>query len=319
MANTSLEPKLVILKDRAECLAKARAFFAARSIVEVDTPILSHSAPVDEHIDVLRVLLPKEEMGYLHTSPEYAMKRLISEGIGDIYQLSHVFREGEIGARHNPEFTMAEWYRIGMEYEPFIEETLDFLRCFLGELPSAKISYRDSLIQYAGIDYLHATHSDLLDCAKKHAIALSEEACEWDDEILLHLILCFVVEPNFGQEELTVLLDYPSTEAALARTKQKGDEVVAERFEVYYRGIELCNGYHELTDPVEQRRRFVEANQYRAAAGKNQLPIDERFLAAMQKGIPDCCGVAVGFDRLMMLRHQAKDLSEVLPFTWSTI
>ncbi len=319
--NTSLEcsHRIEVLKDRAACLAKARAFFADRGVIEVDTPILSHTAPVDEHIDVLRVLLPKEKLAYLHTSPEYAMKRLLVEGIGDIYQLGHVFREGEVGARHNPEFTMAEWYRVGMEYAPFIEETLDFVRCFVGNLPSESISYRESLLHYAGIDYLNASKTDLLECVKRHNIALNEDAGEWEREILLHLLLSFVVEPHLGQDKLTVLCDYPASEAALARTQRKGDELVAERFEIYYQGVELANGYHELSDPIELRRRFEEANQTRLAAGKNTLPIDENFLTALEKGLPECCGVAVGFDRLMLLRHQAKSLTEVLPFTWETI
>jgi len=314
-----LEDKIAVLKDRAACLAKARAFFAERGVLEVDTPLLSHAAPVDEHIEVFRVALPEGTFGYLHTSPEYAMKRLLSEGVGDIYQLSHVFREGETGRLHNPEFTMAEWYRIGIGYTAMIEESLDFIRCFLGPLPSESISYRDAFQTFAGVDYLHATPAELLQVIKTQGIALSDEAQEWDKETLLQLILGYVVEPHFGREKLTVLFDYPSSEAALARTRQKSEEVVADRFEIYYQGIELCNGYYELIDPFEQRKRFEEANYARIAMGKPALPIDEQFIAALEKGVPDCCGVAVGFDRIMLLRHKGTSLNQVLPFTWDSI
>jgi lysyl-tRNA synthetase class 2 len=312
--NTFLES----LKDRAKCLSIAREFFAERNILEVDTPILSSTAPVDEHIDVFRVMLPDNKCGYLHTSPEYAMKRLIAQGIGDIFQLGHVFREGEIGDRHNPEFTMAEWYRMGMPYETFIEETLDFIRCFLGDLPSEYISYREAFRTYVGIDYLYATQRDLLAAAKNHNVTLSEDAESWDRSTLLHLLLSFVVEPHLGKDKLTVLLDYPASEAALAKLKQKDDEPIAERFEIYYQSVELANGYHELTDSEEQLKRFEEANRFRIANGKLALPIDFKFLEAMKK-MPDCCGVAVGFDRLMLLRRKANSLATVLPFVWSSI
>jgi elongation factor P--(R)-beta-lysine ligase len=313
--------KIDILKDRAACLTTARAFFTNRKILEVDTPLLGHFAPVDEHIDVFKVILPSGSVdrpfGYLHSSPEYAMKRLLSEGIGDIYQLSHVFREGEVGKLHNPEFTMVEWYRVGMDYASFIEETLDFLRNFLGDLPSESISYRQALKTFAGIDYVYASQEELLSAAKAHGITLND-AEEWNQETLLHLLLSSIVEPHLGQEKLTILWEYPATEAALARTRQKGDEVIADRFEIYHRGLELCNGYYELVDPIEQKRRFLEANQARVTMGKTALPIDEFFIGALEKGMPECCGVAVGFDRLMLLRHQATHLDQVLPFSWTS-
>ncbi|MBS3904638.1 MAG: EF-P lysine aminoacylase GenX [Simkania sp.] len=311
--------RLAILKDRSVCLAKARSFFTERGVLEVDTPILSHTAPIDVHIDILRVLLPHDQLGYLHSSPEYAMKRLLIEGLGDIYQLGHVFREGEFGALHNPEFTMAEWYRIGVAYNTFIEETLEFVRCFLGKLPSEALSYREALLRYADIDYLLASKDDLLARIKHYHIDLHGDPRSWKRGALLDLLLSFVVEPHLGQEKLTILCDYPASAAALACTRYKGDEHVAERFEVYYQGIELANGYHELADPAELRRRFEEANTIRQSSGKVPLPIDEHFLSALERGLPDSCGVAVGFDRLMLLRHRAKNLHEILPFTWDFV
>lgn len=308
--------KIDILRDRAAMLARARAFFAGRNVTEVDCPILSQRACVDAHIDLVPATYANKTPCYMHSSPEYGMKRLISQGIGDIYQLSHVFRDGESGRKHNPEFMMAEWYRIGMPFETLIEETLDFIRLFLGDLPHTIISYREALKKYAGIDYVTATRDELITYIRQHNLA-SHDLENEDTDSLLNYILGMVVEPELGKDGLCGLAYYPSTQAALAQTRKRGDEKVAERFEVYYQGMELCNGYHELADPVEQRKRFEESNKMRLALGKAALPIDDLFLQALASGFPDCCGVAVGFDRLMMLRHQAKMIDDVIPFHWN--
>lgn len=312
MANTSPVSKIAILKDRAAMLSAARLFFAQRNILEVDCPAITAGAPIDLHIDILHV----PSGGYLFSSPEYGMKRLLSLGLGDIYQLCHVYREGECGPLHNPEFTMAEWYRMQISFDAFIEETLEFLCLFLGNLPKSSITYREALKKYAGIDYLDATVEMLLACAKEHRIDLSASKSAWDKDTLLQLLMGFVVEPHLGKEGLCTLRDYPASQAALAQTCYRGTESVAERFEIYYKGIELANGYHELTDAKEQRRRLEKAQAERAAGNKSYLPIDERFLTALEHGLPDCCGVAVGFDRLLMLRHGATALSSVLPIAW---
>lgn len=296
--------------------AEVRAFFAARSVLEVDCPALSHAAPVDIHIDVMTVSVKEGEKGYLHTSPEYGMKRLLSEGIGDIYQLSHVFRQGEWGALHNPEFSMLEWYRIGFSFQKMIEETLELILLFLPGLPIATYTYRDALKKFASIDYLTATAQELAAYALKLAPHLPGDAKNWDRDTLLNSLMSFVVEPQLGKEELCVIEYFPASQAALSKTGQLGEEEIAERFEVYYKGIELANGYHELTDPMEQRVRFEKANATRISLGKEALPIDEQLLEALRLGIPDCCGVAVGFDRLLFLRHQCTTLAEVLPFAW---
>jgi lysyl-tRNA synthetase class 2 len=287
-------------------LAAARRFFAEKDVLEVDCPALGLGASIDAHIDVMNVNLGNGKTGYLHTSPEYEMKRLLAAGSGDIYQLSHVFRAGEQGRLHHPEFTMVEWYRCGMTFSDFIKETLDFCRLFLGPLPATHICYREALQKYAGIDYLHATPADLA--------ALTQHP-EWDKDTSLEYITSFHVEPHLGKDQLCVLTDYPASQAALAQTKWKGEEHVAERFEIYYRSIELANGYHELTDAKEQRQRFEESNQERENLGKESLPLDEPFLQAMEHGLPECCGVAVGFDRLLMLRLGKTSLKEVLPLT----
>ena len=306
--------KLEILRDRAQMFSKARAFFADRGVMEVDVPILGKGAPIDAHIDVMAIPLQGGERGFLHTSPEYAMKRLLAHGAGDIYQMSHVFRDGEIGHLHNPEFTMVEWYRVGKTFPELIDETISFIRLFLGEVPIHFLTYRAALKQHAGIDYITASTDDLIACAHHHKLHLPSDAHLWDKDTLLNFLMGFLVEKQL--QELTVLQHYPATQSALARTTVKDGEAIAERFEIYYKGIELANGFHELTDPVEQRRRFHEENEERLRLGKSQLPLDENFLQALEKGLPDCCGVAVGFDRLMLLRHDKHHLADVLPISW---
>ena len=298
-------------------LAQTRIFFEERSVLEVDCPILTEGASVDAHIDLIPALYAGASTRYMHSSPEYGMKRLLSEGIGDIYQLSHVFRDGESSYKHNPEFMMAEWYRIGMPFEALIAETLDYARLFLGPLPAHTISYRDAFLQYAGFDYLQASNSFLLSYLQEKNIHPYEGIEEEGKDALLNIVLGAVIEPHLGKSELCALAYYPSTQAALAQTQWHGEEQVAERFEIYYQGLELANGYHELTNAIEQRKRFEEANQARVSLNKVQLPIDEAFLSALEKGLPDCCGVAVGFDRLMMLRHCTSNIADVIPFVWA--
>jgi elongation factor P--(R)-beta-lysine ligase len=308
--------KIAVLRDRSEMLSKARAFFSERGLIEVDCPILSSSASVDAHIDLIPALDVQGEKRYLHSSPEYGMKRLLSEGMGDCYQLSHVFRQGEYGRKHNPEFMMAEWYRIGFTFQELIEETLEFIRLFVGPLPQEVISYREALLKYAGFDYMTMSTEHLLHYLQDKEIHVYQEALEEGKDGLLNIILGSIVEPCLGIDKLCALSHYPSTQAALAKTIFRGEEKTAERFEVYYQGIELANGYHELADPMEQELRLIEANAARKQMGKETLPIDYKFLSALKKGLPDCCGVAVGFDRLIMLRHKASSLANVIPFDW---
>jgi elongation factor P--(R)-beta-lysine ligase len=306
--------RISILHDRAAMLAKARDFFAHRNVIEVDVPCLSLVADIATHIDLITALYNQTETCYLHPSAEYGMKSLLSEGIGDIYQLSHVFRDGEYSHKHNPEFMMVEWYRQNITFIDLIHETLDFISLFLGNLPRTIISYREVFQRYAGFDYLKADTNDLLAYIKAKKIPAPSNIEDEGKDGLLNIILGFDIEPHLGKDELCALAYYPSTQAALAMTIQNDDELVAERFEIYFNGVELCNGYHELTDPVEQRKRINQANQARIELGKKALPIDESFLAALEKGLPDSCGVAVGFDRLMMLRHHTNNLSDVIPF-----
>ena len=307
------KPRLTILRDRARMLAAARLFFHERNIIEVDTPALSRTGSVDQHIDLIPCTYNQNELFFLFSSPEYGMKRLLSEGIGDCYQLSHVFRDGEQGRLHRPEFMLCEWYRCGVSYEAFIEETLDFLRLFLKDLPASTLSYREAFETYAKIDPFSASDEELLTCLDDHSIPLYSGVIEEGRDATLNLLLAHCIEPNLGQEGFTALTDYPASQAALAQVKERDYGLVAERFEIYRQGIELTNGYHELSDPLEQRQRLEAANHERVQAGKPEIPIDEAFLKALELGLPDCCGVAVGIDRLMLLRHKAEDLASVLP------
>lgn len=302
-----------ILQDRSRILALARAFFSQRDIMETDCPNMTRAASIDAHIDLFPVMYSGKEKRYLHTSPEYAMKRLLSRGIGDIYHLGHVFRDGEHSAVHNPEFTVAEWYRVGMDFDDLIQETAEFLHLFFGVLPLERVTYREAFLQHAGIDPFTASDEQLLNTLRDRDLQPYIPPSSRDD--ILNVILGCLVEPFLGVEGLTALSYYPASQAALAQTTTRDGHAVAERFEMYYKGVELANGYYELTNPLEQRRRFDEQNAMRCARGLEELSFDEAFLDALSD-LPDCCGVTVGIDRAFMLRHDSSNIADILPFSW---
>lgn len=296
---------------------EVRSFFKNRNVLEVDCCSLVRCPPLDANIEVMNTSVTDQEIGYLHTSPEYAMKRLLAYGLGDIFYLGHVFRKGEIGKLHNPEFTMIEWYRTSISYPDFINETCQLIMQFIGRFPIRILSYREAFQTYAAIDPF--ADVDLSSAARRLCIETPPDSIQWDRDTWLQLLLSHVIEPNLGQRELTVLCEYPPSQAALARVIKKDGIHVAERFEIYFSGIELSNGYHELSDAKEQRRRFIEENKNRQAIGKDAYKIDESFLAALELGLPDSCGVSVGFDRLMLIRHKVKALRDILPFAWEEL
>ena len=293
------------LKNRALMLKKARSFFEEKKILEVDCGALVKRAPIDSNIDVISAYISHSEQRFLHTSPEYAMKKLLSQGSGDIYFLGHVFRKEETGRLHSPEFTMAEWYRIGFSLKEMMEETSDFLSLFLGPLSIEIISYREAFQKYAQIDYT----KDSLD---KH---IPHHATHWSRLEGLHYILSHIIEPNLGTAGLTFLCDYPPYEAALACLTEKNGETVAERFEIYHKGVELANGYHELSNGKTLRDRFEKENQAREKRNQEPYLLDEEFLSSLNGDFPPCCGVSVGFDRAFMLQQNAKTLKEVIYFS----
>ncbi len=313
LASTNLFTTAALLSHRAEMLAAVRSFFAERRVLEVDCCSLQRAPSLDSNVEAIETAVSENETGYLHTSPEFSMKKLLSQGIGDIYYLGHVFRKGELGRLHNPEFTMIEWYRLNMPYESFIEETCSLIMLFLGELPIRRLSYRKAMQEHAGID---PEDNSFPGAAERLGISLPSDTSQWSRDDWLHLFMSHAVEPKLGDGELTVLFDYPPSQAALSTIVEKEGRQVAERFEIYHRGIELSNGYHELADSAEQRRRFEEENLARQARGKAPYPLDEDFLASLERGLPDCCGVSIGFDRLMLLRHKLDSIHEILPFSW---
>ena len=302
---------LSLLIERADLFAKIRDFFFQRKVLEVDCPAVSLTAPIDPHIDVMKVCL-NNQTGYLHTSPEYRMKRLLSYGMKDIYQLSHVFRDHEFGRWHNPEFTMLEWYRIDWSLEQIIRETLDLLQMVLGNVPIHTCTYQEAFIKATKIDCDACDIQELFACLKAHKIQLSNT--NWDRDSLIQLVMSSVVEPSLDPHNLTVITDFPKEQAALAKTRLVDQKLVACRFEVYYKMVEIANGYQELTDPQENKLRIEEANQARLVMGKEALPIDEKFIQDLK--LPPCCGVALGFDRLLALKHGLNDLKSILPFAW---
>ena len=317
MADWKPSAPLAMLKTRARLLHRIRAFFQAREVLEVDTPILSSAAGTDPHIESYAIQAPRHgKPRYLHTSPEFAMKRLLAAGSGSIYQLCKVFRQGELGQRHNPEFTLLEWYRPGFDHQRLMAEVDSLLRelldgyLTLGE--SRRLTYRDAFVQYAGLDPHTSTIKQLQAKVQQLGIEVSglndTEKDPWLDLLMTH-----VVEPALPRDCPVFIYDYPASQAALARIRQD-DPPVAERFELYIYGMELANGFHELTDAQEQRQRFEADNRARQAAGLDPMPIDAHFLAALEAGLPACAGVALGFDRLVMLAAGAKSISEVLAF-----
>ena len=303
------------LRLRADLLKKTRQFFAARDVLEVETPALSQFAVSDIHIHSLAVSAPLlgGEARYLHTSPEYAMKRLLAAGCGDIYQICKVYRDGEAGAWHNVEFTLLEWYRMGFDHHALMGELAELLQSLLfpdRERPVTKMSYRDAMRVHAGVDPSTASQRELEDCLERWQITPPDERA-FDD--CLDLLMSEIVGPRLGSGEITLIHDYPATQAALARLSS-GDPDVAERFEAYINGVELANGFHELTDAAEQRKRFEKDRERRLELGLTPHALDRRFLAALDVGLGACAGVAVGFDRVAMLAAGAERIEEVLTF-----
>ncbi|HOC43936.1 MAG TPA: EF-P lysine aminoacylase EpmA [Thermoanaerobaculales bacterium] len=303
---------LEALRVRADTLASIRRFFDERCVLEVETPLLSAAAVTDLHLHSVACRLGEGDRGtrYLQTSPEYAMKRLLAAGSGPIYQICKVFRDGERGRRHNPEFTMLEWYRPGWDHHRLIDEVDELLQAVLGGGPGERIRYADAFRRCASVDP-HAASDDEL---RTRVAALDVSGVEeLDRDDLLNVLLSHVVEPRLGRGRPTFLVDYPASQAALARVRP-GPPPVAERFEVFIDGVELANGFHELTDPGEQRRRFECDLEGRRRRGLPEVPVDERLLAALSSGLPDCAGVALGVDRLVMLRLGARDIADVVAF-----
>ena len=303
------------LRRRAAALHTTREFFRARAVLEVETPILVNAPVSDVNIGSVKAEMSGQTGAplFLHTSPEYAMKRLLAAGSGDIYQLCHVFRGAERGRQHNPEFTMIEWYRLGFSLEQLMHEVADLVRAVLGrDLPVELIGYRDAVRRHAGFDPLDADVGELQRAAQALGLDAHHARAAGRDE-LLDLIVGAQVGPALGASTLTFMHRYPASQAALARL-DPADPRLALRFELYHQGIELANGYHELSNAAEQRMRFAADQQARQARGLPVASLDQHLLAALDAGLPDCAGVALGFDRLLMLALNAASIEDVLAF-----
>ncbi|GBU24227.1 hypothetical protein R83H12_00855 [Fibrobacteria bacterium R8-3-H12] len=286
--------KLEIWKERQKLHYKVREFFLNRGLLEVDVPMLSATCGTDPQIDYFETVSPTH---YLATSPEFFMKRLLADGFGDIFSLTHAFRKGETGKRHNYEFNIAEWYRIGFSAEELQQEILDLVNCITGlNLPLKRTTWQTAF-ECVDMEKLKTEHKD------------------WTLEEIEDYAMTAIIEQNLGKNCAEFITDYPPQKAALAKIRKNAEgQGVACRFELYVNGIELCNGYEELTDAKEQRKRFLEDIEKRKKMEKPIPKMDEIFLAALEKGMPECSGVALGLDRLYMLALGKDDIGDVLLF-----
>ncbi|WP_148863487.1 EF-P lysine aminoacylase EpmA [Marinobacter fonticola] len=309
---------LAAMKERAALLAYLRRFFDSRDVLEVETPLLASHGVTDLHLDCIPARLAAASgfgggQAYLQTSPEYHMKRLLAAGSGAIYQVFRAFRDGERGRRHNPEFSLLEWYRPGFDDHRLMDEVGELVCGWLNIPAPERMTYRQAFLQYAGLDpftlSLDALRRRVGEQAGDAAFAanLERDGC-------LDFILTHSVEPALSKRSAVFIHDYPASQAALARTREADGYRVAHRFELYLYGVELCNGYWELTDAEEQRSRFEQDNALRRQHGKPGMPADEFLLAALRSGLPDCAGVALGLDRLLMCRLGVQAIEDVIGF-----
>ena len=309
-------------KARSEIITNIRLFFEKRQVIEVETPILSSGTITDIHLEAFtsRYNFLSDNNAecsstlYLNTSPEFAMKRLLASGYGCIYQICKSFRHEEYGRHHNPEFTMLEWYRLGYDHVDLMNEVAEFLIDILNCPPCTQVSYQQIFIEHTGIDPLNVSNSELIALLKsknKLSLWLQDED---DTDLLLPYVFSEIIEPLIGIDAPCFIYNYPSSQASLAKISTQ-DPRVADRFECYYQGIELVNGFHELTDAKQQKIRFDEDNKKRRSKGLENRPIDTRFINALSHGIPDCAGVAVGIDRLVMLALKKKHINKVISFS----
>jgi elongation factor P--(R)-beta-lysine ligase len=305
------------LKLRSEILVKTRKFFADRQVLEVETPLLGKGTITDPNLHSLktRIHLSGDNKNvqdfYLQTSPEFAMKKLLSKGGGSIFQIAKAFRDEEYGRLHRPEFTLLEWYRINFNHHDLMNEMDEYLNLILSASKAERLSYKDLFLRYLKIDPHLSTIGELKNCAEQNNLKISSElANNQDRDLFLNILLTHFIEPLLGHDHPTFVYDYPISQAALAHIRHD-DVPVAERFEVYINGIELANGFHELTDAKEQRQRFLNDLEKRKKLHLPQVAIDEDFLTALEHGLPNCSGVALGLDRLIMLKADAKSLNEI--------
>jgi len=309
------QPLQTLLKRRAQLMADVRLFFAERAVMEVDTPVLSQAAPTAPYLDSFETSFKAGtnlQTRYLHTSPEFAMKRLLAAGSGPIYQIAKVFRNGELGRLHSAEFVMLEWYRPGFTLAMLMTEVDALMQYLADTKPAIKITYHQLFEDHLNVDCFACSDKTLQQLALDHLPALPHD-WQADRDGWLEILMSEFIEPRLADLDRPVMVyDFPASQAQLAKCSQSASgHRVAERFELYAGGMELANGYDELCDAAELRQRFERDNQQRQQHGKPVMPVDEHLLAAMQTGLPQCSGVALGLDRLLMLLTQQHTLEAV--------
>ncbi|MFO0790420.1 MAG: EF-P lysine aminoacylase EpmA [Pirellulales bacterium] len=304
---------LAAIEQRAALLRRLREFFYERDFVEVETPLVALEVIPELHIEPMRVA----GGGFLQASPELHMKRLLAAGARAVFQVTRSFRAGERGQLHNPEFTIVEWYRVDDDLTAGMNLLDELTQSLLATPPALRTTYAEAFERALGVAAHSATPKALAMVAETHGVAVPDGMDVEDRDEWLNLLLAARVERQLGRERPEILYHYPASQSSLAGVVRSplGCDV-AERFELYYRGVELANGFHELGDAVELRSRFAAVNAARAAVGRAALPMPERLLAALEHGLPSCTGVALGFDRLVMLAVGAKSIDEVAAFPW---
>jgi len=303
---------MAILRQRSRVLSELRNFFQQRQVIEVDVPLLSRATVTDQNIDSIQAHNAETD-AYLQTSPEYFMKRLLASGSGDIYSLGKAFREAESGRRHNPEFTLLEWYRCGWDEHQLMDEVAELIAVLLPGIAVRRCSYADVFIQHLQVD------PHLVDLADLQSLAVAASSEAWAEETranCLDLLFSVLIEPQL-EDGLVLVYDYPACQAALAKCAEDSQgRQISRRFEGFLNRVELANGYCELTDAAEQADRFAEDQRQRSLSDKAAVTADQRLLAAMESGLPECAGVALGVDRLFMQLQGADSIDQVMPFSW---
>jgi len=310
------------LQKRAKIIQTIRHFFIERGLLEVETPTLSQAGVTDVHLFCFKTLFIGPQISihkqdpagvplYLQTSPEFHMKRLLAAGYGSIFQISKVFRNEESGRFHNPEFTLLEWYQVGFDHFLLMDEMDQLLQLVLNCSAARRCTYQEAFLEVLNVDPLTASLQQLKEAGRSLNLG-DVVAAETDKDTLLQLLFCVAIEPVIAQHKPCFIYNFPASQAALARIS-KDDPRVAERFEVYYKGIELANGFHELSDAAEQLTRFQEDNRLRQHKGLPEMPIDHNFISSLHS-LPDCAGVALGIDRLLMLATEQTHINDVLSF-----
>jgi lysyl-tRNA synthetase class 2 len=311
---------LELIRLRAKMLAELRQFFAEKSVLEVETPLLSHSSGTDPQLEFFTTdycLSPRRQTLFLQTSPEFAMKRLLAAGSGSIYQIGKAFRNGESGRFHNPEFTLLEWYRVGFSLAQLMDEIAELIAGLFrdqGLQETQRVSYQDVFVSYTGLNPLIFSYQEYCTFARDSQLSEAVTLCGENHGLWLDFLFSHKVQPYLGQNALCLVYGYPACQSSLARISEQNDQI-AERVELFINGIELGNGYYELIDSKEQNERFDKEQVIRQ---QQKLPVtvkDQRLVAALESGLPECSGVAIGLDRLLMLLSGSTSIDEVLSFS----